>query len=431
MPPVAAVQSYQYPTTNPQGGSYYTDPSYQGAPVEQDPMQGLDNEEITAYYEGLWGNIGGWKTYTPEQIAAATAKVNTVKQANADAQAAYQQAQTPQNLDEWWAQHGNGPRYSVVNGTVVDGAQMSYNAIMQGNGAGMTPDIQQSYGVSDALNKSLADAEAAQQAAWEYGQTHGGFAPPGYGGVGTGSPNDQPLYQNPNVPDAPFTDANGDPATQGGYAPGSPLYTGGGTTVGAPPGYADADPTKPYDPSKLTPNDTGTPSSGVGGGSAVVGPPAGSGIYGGGGSTGGVVGGGDAGASTAPGGSDSLAPNVTPTDPNNDLRCLMQITPGSLLDRFKLAQQQYGTYSDSTNPQYLAALRDATRAAAGAGRLGSGLLRTSYGVVANTRAQSLQNERDTLFQNALLGSVQDAQKQFQDLLQEQGYQSGLGRIKRS
>lgn len=121
--------------------------------------------------------------------------------------------------------------------------------------------------------------------------------------------------------------------------------------------------------------------------------------------------------------SAGLSPQMSAVDPNNDLRS-QQITPGDFLDRFKLATQQFGTYADSTNPQFEASLRDATRAGAGAGRLGSGMLRTSYGDLANQRAGQLTNERDSLFQNALSGSVGDAQTKFQDLMAEQAYQTG-------
>jgi len=125
----------------------------------------------------------------------------------------------------------------------------------------------------------------------------------------------------------------------------------------------------------------------------------------------------------APTASAGLGPVVAPVDPANDLRN-QQITPGSLLDRFQLAQQQFGTYADATNPAFQASLRDANRAAAATGRLGSGMLRTSFGDLANQRTQALQNERDSLFQNALLGSVQDAQNNFSNYLAEQNYQTG-------
>jgi len=119
-----------------------------------------------------------------------------------------------------------------------------------------------------------------------------------------------------------------------------------------------------------------------------------------------------------------LAPGMTPIDPAKDLRNV-QITPGAMLDRFALANQQFDTFANATSPQYQAALRDATRSAAGAGRLGSGMLRTSYGDLANQRNQQLDTQRENLFQNALLGSVNDAQTQFQDLLQSQNQLSGM------
>jgi len=119
-----------------------------------------------------------------------------------------------------------------------------------------------------------------------------------------------------------------------------------------------------------------------------------------------------------------LAPGMTPIDPTKDLRNV-QITPGAMLDRFGLAQQQFDTFANSTSPQYQAALRDATRSAAGAGRLGSGMLRTSYGDLANQRNLQLDTQRENLFQNALLGSVNDAQTQFEDLLRSQNQLSGM------
>jgi len=123
----------------------------------------------------------------------------------------------------------------------------------------------------------------------------------------------------------------------------------------------------------------------------------------------------------APG--SGLMPVMTPLDPKNDLRG-QQITPGASVDRFKLAGQQFGTFANSTQSAFDAALRDANRAAAATGRLGSGMLRTSFGDLANQRNQQLQTSRDTLFQNALLGSVQDAQQNFNNLLAERAFQEG-------
>src|SRR5215510_3274422 len=141
--------------------------------------------------------------------------------------------------------------------------------------------------------------------------------------------------------------------------------------------------------------------------------------------TGGGGSGGTGGTGTDTGGTGSgLGPGLSLIDPSNDLRNF-QITPGAMLDRFKLAGEQFDTFANATSPQYQAALRDANRAAAATGRLGSGMLRTSYGDLANQRNLQLDTQRENLFQNALLGSVQDAQTQFEDYLRSQAQLSGM------
>ena len=97
---------------------------------------------------------------------------------------------------------------------------------------------------------------------------------------------------------------------------------------------------------------------------------------------------------------------LTPTDPNDSLTT-KTITPGSLADRFKLAQDRFATFANSTEPAYQAALRDANRMGAAQGRLGSGDLRTSFGDLAQGRSRDLMNSRDNLFQNALEGTIGD------------------------
>jgi hypothetical protein len=114
------------------------------------------------------------------------------------------------------------------------------------------------------------------------------------------------------------------------------------------------------------------------------------------------------------------------------------------VDRTKLAQQMFDTFAQSTQPAYDASLRDATRYAAGAGRIGSGQLRTSYGNLADQRNRQLSTAQQQLTENALEGSIgdqfnkvsalsglegqqygegQDANNQ---LRAERGYQTGLG-----
>lgn len=77
------------------------------------------------------------------------------------------------------------------------------------------------------------------------------------------------------------------------------------------------------------------------------------------------------------------------------------------VDRLKLAQEQFGTYANATDPEYQATIRDATEAAAAHGGLGSGMLTTRYGTLAGDRANALTTERDRLFQTAQEGSIAD------------------------
>jgi len=124
---------------------------------------------------------------------------------------------------------------------------------------------------------------------------------------------------------------------------------------------------------------------------------------------------------------------LTPTDPNDSLTT-KTITPGSLADRFKLAQDRFATFANSTEPAYQAALRDANRMGAAQGRLGSGDLRTSFGDLAQGRSRDLMNSRDNLFQNALEGTIGDTwngiglaerQQGFQNQQQQQAFERML------
>lgn len=127
------------------------------------------------------------------------------------------------------------------------------------------------------------------------------------------------------------------------------------------------------------------------------------------------------------------AVNLSPTDPNNALTA-QTITPGSMADRFKLAQDRFATFTASSDPAYQAALRDANRMGAAAGGLGSGQLRTSLGDLALNRSRDLTNARDTLFQNALEGTIGDSwnsiglaerQQAFQNQQQQQAFEQAL------
>src|SRR5215467_5847732 len=106
----------------------------------------------------------------------------------------------------------------------------------------------------------------------------------------------------------------------------------GGTGFVIPPRASDAN------PNTQLPQNTPTLTPGAGGAGGA------------GGTTSGLAGGGTGGTggSSATAGS-GLDPIMSPVDPNNDLRN-QQIMPGDLLDRFKLAGQQFDTFSSSTNP---------------------------------------------------------------------------------
>lgn len=100
------------------------------------------------------------------------------------------------------------------------------------------------------------------------------------------------------------------------------------------------------------------------------------------------------------------------------------ITPNQSTDRYGIAQQQFQNFADQSNPAYASALKQATSAGAGAGQLGSGQLRTSYGNLANQRNQQLQQAQTGFLTDALNGSIQDAYNNVGIAQQQQQYQAG-------
>ena len=123
------------------------------------------------------------------------------------------------------------------------------------------------------------------------------------------------------------------------------------------------------------------------------------------------------------GGGGGSAVNLTPTDANNPLTS-QTITPGDMADRFAIAEQRWQQYVDATAPQYQAALRDANRAGAAAGGLGSGQLRTSLGDLANQRGQSMDLAGRGFMTDALEGSIGDAWNSIGLAERQQGFQRG-------
>lgn len=84
-------------------------------------------------------------------------------------------------------------------------------------------------------------------------------------------------------------------------------------------------------------------------------------------------------------------------------------TTGTPQNRLQLATTAFDTFAKSTAPQYTADLREATQKAAGAGALGSGQLRTTYGNLANQRALALDTERSNLINSATAATIGDQQ----------------------
>jgi hypothetical protein len=84
-------------------------------------------------------------------------------------------------------------------------------------------------------------------------------------------------------------------------------------------------------------------------------------------------------------------------------------TTGTPQNRLDLATSAFDTFAKSTAPQYTADLREATQRAAGAGNIGSGMLRTTYGNLANQRALALDTERSNLINSATTATIADQQ----------------------
>lgn len=106
------------------------------------------------------------------------------------------------------------------------------------------------------------------------------------------------------------------------------------------------------------------------------------------------------------------------------------VTPKAPLpSRIDLANQAVETSAKATDPYYQKSLRDAVSTAAGAGRLGSGMLRTSLGDLARNRALELDTLRSNAINTATNSAIDDAfRERDQGLAAEQLQLSGeLGR----
>jgi hypothetical protein len=112
--------------------------------------------------------------------------------------------------------------------------------------------------------------------------------------------------------------------------------------------------------------------------------------------------------------------------PGDDLRTT-QIAPGQQANRYKIAGERFDQFAQETEPEYMKAIRKATQAAAAHGRLGSGMLTTDYGNLADRRASEMDRVRRSFLTDALEGSIGDDRYSREELRGERAYQHGLGR----
>lgn len=123
------------------------------------------------------------------------------------------------------------------------------------------------------------------------------------------------------------------------------------------------------------------------------------------------------------GSNGASTPSLTNTDPNNALTTKTIGAPAQN-DPVQMALSAYNTFRQSTDPQYQADLRDATRHAAATGTIGSGSLNTSLGNIANTRQNTLSTEEQGLLNGALGTQNENAYRNTGIAQQQQGFQQG-------
>lgn len=99
------------------------------------------------------------------------------------------------------------------------------------------------------------------------------------------------------------------------------------------------------------------------------------------------------------------------------------IAPGAGVDRLALAQSNWDNFAKSTEPDYKAAIRDTDTAAAGAGQIGSGMLRTRHGDLALARSHDLDSAKTSFLNDATSGSIDDNYRNIGIAQQQQGFQN--------
>lgn len=98
------------------------------------------------------------------------------------------------------------------------------------------------------------------------------------------------------------------------------------------------------------------------------------------------------------------------------------ITPGAGVDRLALAKSNFENFALSTDPEFRASLNEANQAGAGAGQIGSGMLRGRLGDIGVTRARDLQTAATQNINDATQGSIADNYANLGIAQQQQGFQ---------
>lgn len=100
------------------------------------------------------------------------------------------------------------------------------------------------------------------------------------------------------------------------------------------------------------------------------------------------------------------------------------LVPAAGVDRLALAKSNWDNFAKSSEPDYKAAIRDTDTAAAGAGQIGSGMLRTRHGDLALARSRDLDSAKTSFLNDATAGSIDDSYRNIGIAQQQQGFQSG-------
>lgn len=116
--------------------------------------------------------------------------------------------------------------------------------------------------------------------------------------------------------------------------------------------------------------------------------------------------------------------SVTPINPNNDLRN-QTIAPGGTPDRLAFAKEHYDQFASDLAPQIEAQRRSILSNNAAMGRIGSGMLNTSFGDLTSEINRQNANERSKLFTGAGEAAIGDQANNRAELRGERGYQNAL------